>query len=118
MTTSEAKPINSNEESIRAVGGINKDAPTGIDENISAGFLSDVEWKKEDPLIKFNDKNVIISQMPAAASTPIQALTENETLSPLELPMGKKPCFWELTAVSLLKTASPLHWSLTTEMQS
>ena len=47
--------------------------------------------------------------MPAAASTPIQASTENETLSRLELLMGKKPCFWELTVVCLLKTASPLH---------
>ena len=46
--------------------------------------------------------------MPAAALTPIQALTENETLSPLESPMGKKPCFQELTAVHLSKTASPL----------
>ena len=46
--------------------------------------------------------------MPAAALTPIQASTENEMLSPLESPMGKKPCFWELTAVCLSKAASPL----------
>ena len=71
-------------------------------------YLSDVEWKEEDHLIKFNDENVTISQTPAAASTPIQASTENETLSPLESPMGKKPCFWESTAVRLSKTASPL----------
>ena len=47
MTASEAKPVNSNEELIKAMGGINED--------ISAGYLSDVEWKEEDPLIKIND---------------------------------------------------------------
>ena len=80
----------------------------GINENVLAGYLSDVEWKEEDPLIKINDENVTISQTPAAALTPIQASTENKTFSPLESPMGKKPCFQELTAVHLLKTASPL----------
>ena len=107
--TSEAKPVDSNEELIRAMGGINEDASTGIGENILAGYLSDVEWKEEDPLIKINDENVTISQMPAAALTPIQALTENKMLSPLESPMGKKPCFQESTAACLLKAASPLH---------
>ena len=60
-------------------------------------------------MIKINDENVTISQTPAAALTPIQASTENETLSPLESPMGKKPCFQESTAVCLSKAASPLH---------
>ena len=69
--------------------------------------ISDVEWKEEDPLIKFNDENVTISQMPAAL-TPIQASTKIKMLSPLELPMGKKPCFQELTAAHLLKGAPPL----------
>ena len=105
---SEAKPVDSNEELIRAMGEINEDASTGINENVSAGYLSDVEWKEEDPLIKINDENVTISQMPAAVLTPIQALTENEMLSPLELPMGKKACFQELTATCLSKAASPL----------
>ena len=108
VMTSEAKPVNSNEELIRAVGGIDEDATAGINENILAGYLSDVEWKEEDPLIKINDENVTIPQMPAAASTPIQALTENKTLSPLELLMGKKPCFWESTVARLSKVASPL----------
>ena len=108
VMTSEAKPIDSNEELIRAVCGIDKDAPTGINENVLAGYLSDVEWKEEDPLIKIKGENVTISQVPAAASTPIQALTENEMLSPLESPMGKKPCFWESTAVHLSKAAFPL----------
>ena len=90
----EAKPIDSNEELIRVVSGIDEDVPAGINENISAWYLSDVEWKEEDPLIEINDENVTIPQMPAAALTPIQASTENKTLLPLESPMGKKPCFW------------------------
>ena len=93
VMTSEAEPSNSNEELIRAMGGINEDALTGINENVSAGYLSDMEWKEEDPLIEINDENVTISQMPATALTPIWASTENKILSPLESPMGKKPCF-------------------------
>ena len=46
--------------------------------------------------------------MPAAALTPVQASTENKTFSPLESPMGKKPCFQELTAVCLSKAAPSL----------
>ena len=45
---------------------------------------------------------------PAAASTPVQALTEIEMLSPLESFLGKKPCFSELAAARLLKAAPPL----------
>ena len=45
--------------------------------------------------------------MPAAALTPVQALTENEMFSPLESPMGKKPCFWEST-VACFSKAAPL----------
>ena len=71
VMTSEAEPIGSNRELIRAMGGINEDASTGINENVLAGYLSDVEWKEEDPLIQINDENVTISQMPAAALTPI-----------------------------------------------
>ena len=108
-TTSEAERVDSNEELIRAMGGIDEDASTRIDENILAGYLSDVEWKEEDPLIEINDESVTISQMPAAASTPIQASTENESRSPLESPMGKKPCFQESTVACLLKTVPPLH---------
>ena len=100
VMTSEAKPIDSNEELVGAMGAIN--------ENVSTGYLSDVKWK-EDPLIKFNDENVTIPQMPAAALTPVQASTENEMFSPLGLPLGKKPYFWESTTVHLLKAAPPLH---------
>ena len=98
--TSEAEPVNKNEELIGAMGGIN--------ENVSAGYLSDVERKEDDPLIKINDENVTIPQTPAAASNPVQALTGNETFSPLESPLGKKPCFLESTAVHLSKAAPPL----------
>ena len=74
-TSSEANPIDSNEEVIRAMGGIDKDIPAGINDNIMAGYLSDVEWKEEDPLIEINDENVTIPQMPAS----VQVSTENET---------------------------------------
>ena len=67
--------------------------------------LSDVEWKEDDPQFKFSDENVTIPQTPAADSTPVQ--TENKTVSSLESPLGKKPCFWESIAVCLSKTAPP-----------
>ena len=60
--TSEAEPVNSNVELTGAMGGINEDAPAWIDENVLAGYLSDVEWKEEDPLIEINDENVAIPQ--------------------------------------------------------
>ena len=104
VTTSEAEPVNTNEELIGAMGGIDENVSAGINENILTACLSDVEWKIEDPLIKINDENVTILQMPAAALTPVQASMENETFSPLELPMGKKPCFQESTVVHLSKT--------------
>ena len=98
--TSEAKPINSNEELIGAMGG--------IDEYVLAGYLSDVECKADNLLIEINDENVTIPQTPAAALTPVQASTGNKMFSPLELPLRKKPCFWESTTVHLLKAAPPL----------
>ena len=80
--TSETEPVTSNEELIGAMGG--------TDENVSTGYCADVEWKEEDILIEINDENVTIPQMPAAASTPVQALTESEMLSPTESLEGKK----------------------------
>ena len=81
----------------------------GINENVSAENLSDVEWKEDDPLFEFNDENVTIPQTPDAALTPVQTSTENKTGSPLESPLGKKPCFWESIAVHLSKAAPPSH---------
>ena len=61
VTTSEAEHIDRNEELIRASGGIDEDDSTGINENVLAGYLTDVEQKEEDPLIEINEENVIIS---------------------------------------------------------
>ena len=97
--TPKAKPVNSNEELVGAVGG--------IDENILAENLSDVEWKEDDSLFEFNDENVTIPQTPAAPSIPVQ--TKNKTVSSLKSPLRKKPCFLESMAVCLLKAAPPLH---------
>ena len=85
------------------------EAVVGIDENVSAENLSDVEWKEDDPLFEFNDENVTIPQTPDAALTPVQTLTENKTGSSLKSPLKKKPCFQESIAVCLLKAATPLH---------
>ena len=95
--TPKAKPVNSNEKLVGAVGEIN--------ENISAENLSDVQWKEDDPLFEFNDENVTIPQTPAAALTPIH--TENRTVSSLESPLRKKPCFQESIAVCLSKADPP-----------
>ena len=54
-----------------------------------------------------NNENVTIPKMPAAALTPVQVSIENKMFSPLESPMGKKPCFWELTVAQLSKAAPP-----------
>ena len=70
--------------------------------------ISDVEWKEDDLLIEIEDENVTVPQTQVAASTPVQAPTVDEMLSPLESPIKKKPCFWELTVAHLLKTAPPL----------
>ena len=62
--TPEDNPVNSNEKLVGAVGGIN--------ENVSAENLSDVEWKEDNPLFEFNDENVTIPRTPDAISTPVQ----------------------------------------------
>ena len=61
--TGEDEPINSTEEPVRAVGG--------VDESVTAEHLSDVKWKDDDPLFVFDDENVTKAQTPAAASTPV-----------------------------------------------
>ena len=47
----------------------------------------------DDPLFVFNVENVTKPETPAAASTPVQTLEEDEAVSSLESPLGKKPCF-------------------------
>ena len=97
--TPEDNPVDSNEKLVGAVGEIN--------ENVSAENLSDVEWKENDPLFKYNDENVTIPQTPDATSTLVQTSTEYKTGSSLESPLKKKPCFWELITVRLSKTTPP-----------
>ena len=77
--------------------------------NMSQLRISYVEWKEDNPLFEFNDENVTIPRTPDATSTPVQTLTENKTGSSLELPLKKKPCFWDSIAVCLSKTTPPLH---------
>ena len=98
-TTQEDEPINSTEELVEAVGGVN--------ESVNAVHLSDVEWRDDDPLFMFNDKNVTKPQTPAAVSTPVQTWEEDTVVSSLKSPLGKKPCFRESIAEWLLKAASP-----------
>ena len=83
--TGEDEPINSTEELVGAVGG--------VDESVATEHLSDVEWRDDDPLFMFDDENVIKLQTPAAASTPVQTWEEDKAVSSLESPLGKKPCF-------------------------
>ena len=80
----------------------------GTDENVSAQNLSDVEWKEDNPLFEFNDKNITIPRTLDAASSPVQTSMENKTSSSLESPLKKKPCFHELIAVQLMNTTPPL----------
>ena len=97
--TSEDDSVDGNEKLVGA---------GGIDENVPAGNLSDVEWKEDDPLFEFNDENVTIPQTPDAALMSVQTSPENKTASPLESPLKKKPCFHELIAVHLMKATPPL----------
>ena len=73
--TPEDKPVDSCEQLVGVMGGIN--------ENVSAENLSDIEWKEDNQLFKFNDENVTIPQTPDATLMPVQTLTENKTGSPL-----------------------------------
>ena len=57
--TPKGDPTDSNEKLVGVVGG--------MDENVSAENLSDVEWKEGDPLFEFNDENITIPQTPDAA---------------------------------------------------
>ena len=99
--TPEHNPVDSDEKLVGAVGG--------TDENVSAENFSDIEWKEDNSLFKFNDENITIPQTPDAASAPVQTLTENKTGSSLKTPLEKKPCFQESITVCLMKAKPPLH---------
>ena len=99
--TEEDEPINSTEELVGAVGG--------VDERVATEHLFDVEWRDDDPLFMFDDENVTKPQTPAAASTPVQTWEEEDkAVSSLKSPLEKKPCFQESIAKCLSKTA-PTH---------
>ena len=96
--TGEDEPINSTEELIGAVGG--------VDESVTAEHLSDVKWRDDDPLFMFNNENVTKPQTPVAALTPVQTCEEEDkAVSSLKSPLGKNPCFLEWIATHLSKTA-------------
>ena len=92
----EDEPIDSTEELVGAVGGVN--------ESVTTEHLSDVEWGDDDPLFMFDDENVTKPQTPAAASTPVQTWEEDKTVSSLKSPLGNKPCFREWITECLSKT--------------
>ena len=100
-TTEEDEPINSTEELVGAVGGVN--------ESVSTEHLSDVKWRDDNPLFMLDNENVAKPQTPAAASTLVQTCEEEDkVVSSFESPLGKKPCFQESVAKCLSKTA-PTH---------
>ena len=100
-TTQEDEPIDSTEELVGAVGGVN--------ESVITEHLSDVEWRDDDPLFMFDDENVTKPQTPAAASTPVQTLEEDKAVSSLKSPLGKKPCFQESIIECISSVTSPSH---------
>ena len=83
--TGEDEPIDSTEELVGAVGGVN--------ESVTIEHLSDVEGRDDDPLFTFDDENVTKPQTPAAALTPVQTWEEDKAVSSLKSPLGKKSCF-------------------------
>ena len=90
--TWEDEPINSTEELIRAVGGV--DDSVEVDESVTTKHLSDVKWRDDNPLFVFDDENVMKSLTPAATSTPVQTCEEEDkAVSSVKSPLRKKPCF-------------------------
>ena len=76
----------------------------GVKESTSVEYLSDVEWREDNPLFVFDDDNVTKPQAPTAALTLVQAHEEGMVSTPFKSPLRKKPCFRETTADQLLKT--------------
>ena len=70
--TGKDESIDNIKELIGAVGG--------LDESVATEHLSDVKWRDEDTLF--------------AASTPIRTCEEeDQAVSSIKSPLGKKPCF-------------------------
>ena len=89
--TGKTESIEDVEELTGAVGGVNKSA--------SVEYLSDVEWRDDDPLFVFDDDNVMKPQTLTTALTPIQACEEEDQVAPaFESPLRKKPHFQESIA--------------------
>ena len=66
----------------------------GVAESVSVEYLSDVEWRDDDPLFVFDGDNVTKPQTLTAASTPVGACEEEDPVaSSFESPLRKKPCF-------------------------
>ena len=80
----EAGPIDSTEELVGAVGRVN--------ESVATEHLSNVEWRDDDPLFMFYDKNVTKPQTQAAASTPVD-MGRRQSFFLTRITLGKKPCF-------------------------
>ena len=106
--TPKAEPVDNNEELVGAVGG--------IDENISAENLSDVEWKEDDPLFKFNEENVTIPQTPTAALTLPRQKTKQ--FNPLNHPSERNLVSRSQSQYVFQRQLLHHTWSLTTVMQS
>ena len=81
----ETESIEDVEELTGAVVGVNKSA--------SVEYLSNFEWRDNNPLFVFNDDNVVKPQTPTDASTPVRACEEEDQVAPaFESPLRKKPC--------------------------
>ena len=83
--TGEDEPIDSTEELVGAMGG--------VDESVAAEHLPDVKWRDDNPLFMFDDENVTKPETPAAALTQVQTWEEDKAVPSLKSPLGKKPCF-------------------------
>ena len=81
----ETESMEEAEELTGAVGGVHK--------STSAEYLSDVEWREDDPLFVFDDDNVTKSQTPTTALTSIQTCEDDTVATPFKSPLGKKACF-------------------------
>ena len=78
----------------------------GGNSSASGESPSDVKWREDDPLLEFDDDNVMKPQASIAVSTPVQACEEQDVVAPtFESPIGKKSCFKESIADRLSKTA-------------